>query len=122
MDSKIVARMIAALALGAAMTAAFMALRGNGSQDASSPRSAHPGGEPARIELARCRDIGMAAIEDEACRKVWAENRRRFLGPSRPAAPYVVPSIERDQSRPLAVQPSTPPGAEDQHHLETVSP
>ncbi|TIO07776.1 putative entry exclusion protein TrbK-alt [Mesorhizobium sp.] len=116
MDPKIAARMIAVLALGAAMTAAFMALRGNGSQDASSPRSARPGGEPAAIELARCRDIGMAAIDDEACRKMWAKNRRRFLGSSRPATPYVAPSIENDQSRPL------PSGAKNQSHPGTLTP
>jgi conjugative transfer region protein TrbK len=119
MNLKIAALMTVVLALGAAMTAAFMALRGDGSQDASSPRSAHPGGEPAKIELARCRDIGMAAIADEACSKAWAENRRHFL---RPSAPYVPPSAEEDQSRLLPLQPSTPPGAEDQLHPETVAP
>src|SRR6266498_5168430 len=98
MDLKIAARMTAVLVLGAAMTAAFMALRGNGSQEASSPRSPRPGGEPAKVELARCRAIGMAAIADEACRKAWAENRRRFLQPSQPAAPYAVPSVAKDQS------------------------
>lgn len=122
MDLKIAARMTAVLALGAAMTAAFMALRGDGSQDASSPRSAYPGGEPAKVELERCRDIGMAAIADEACRKAWAENRRRFLRPSRSATPYAVPSIEKDQSRLVPLQPPTSPGAENQLHPETVAP
>jgi conjugative transfer region protein TrbK len=123
MDLKIAARMTAVLALGAAMTAAFMALRGDGSQDASSPRSAHPGGEPARVELARCRDIGMAAIADEACRKAWVENRRRFLQPTQHVSPYAVPSVEKkDQSRLLPLQSSTPPAAEDQLHPETVAP
>lgn len=117
MDLKIAARMTAVLALVAAMTAAFMVLRGDGSQDASPPRSAHPGGEPANLELARCRDIGMAAIADEACRKVWADSRRRFLRPSRPATPYAAPSIEKDQSR---LQPSMPP--RQQLQPETVAP
>ncbi|TIU45600.1 MAG: conjugal transfer protein TrbK [Mesorhizobium sp.] len=121
MDLKIAARITAVLALGAAMTAAFMALRGDGSLDASSPRSAHPGGEPARVELERCRDIGMAAIADEACRKAWAENRRRFLQPSRPVAPYAVPSVGKDQSRLLPPQPSAAPGAEEQRHPDTVA-
>ncbi|MBZ9801167.1 putative entry exclusion protein TrbK-alt [Mesorhizobium sp. ES1-6] len=122
MDPRIAARMTAVIAFGAAMTAAFMVLRGDGSQDASSPRSAHPGGEPAKVELARCRDIGMAAVSDEVCRKLWAENRRRFLHPSRPVAPYAVPSVEKDQSRLLPLQPSTPPGTEDELHPNTVSP
>ena len=109
MDLKIAARMTAVLALGAAMTAAFMALRGDGSQDASSPRSAHPGGEPATVELARCRAIGMAALSDETCRKAWAEDRRRFLQPSRPVTPFAAPAAGKDQSRLLPLQPSTPP-------------
>ncbi|MER8961169.1 putative entry exclusion protein TrbK-alt [Mesorhizobium sp. M0701] len=119
MDLKIAARMTAVLALGAAMTAAFMALRGDGSQDASSPRSAHPGGEPAGAELARCRNIGMAAIADEVCRRAWAQNRRRFLRPAQPATPNAIPSIEKDQSRLLPLQPSMP--QEDQRRPNTVT-
>lgn len=122
MDLKIAARMTAVLALCAAMTAAFVVLCGDGSRDASSPRSAHPGGEPATVELARCRDIGMAAVADEACKRVWAESRRRFLRPSRPVAPYAVPSADKDQSRLLPLQPATPPGTEDQLRPNTVSP
>lgn len=122
MDLKIAARMTAVLALGAAMTAAFMALRGDGSQDASSPRSAHPGGEPERVELARCRDIGMAAVSDEVCRKAWAENRRRFLRPTKTVTPYAVPSVGKDHSRLLPLQPSTSPGTEDQYRPNTVAP
>jgi conjugative transfer region protein TrbK len=30
-------------------------------------------------ELAHCRAIGIAAIEDAACKAAWAENRRRFF-------------------------------------------
>ena len=100
MNPKIAARMITVFALCAAMIAAFMALRSNGSQDASSPRSAHSGGEPDQGELARCRLIGMAAAHDAACRKVWAENRRRFFGTDTPAA------LER--SRPPANQTVSP--------------
>ncbi|MER9236358.1 putative entry exclusion protein TrbK-alt [Mesorhizobium sp. M0622] len=122
MDLKIAARITAVLALGAAMTAASMALRGDGSQDASSPRSAHPGGEPAGVELARCRAIGMAAVDDKACRKAWAQSRRRFLQPSRPIAPNAAPWIEKDQSRMLPLQPPTPPRAEDRPHPEAVAP
>ncbi|MER8764510.1 putative entry exclusion protein TrbK-alt [Mesorhizobium sp. M0968] len=122
MNLKIAARITAVLALGAAMTAASMALRGGGSQDASSPRSAYPGGEPASVELARCRDIGMAAIDDDACRKAWAEGRRRFLRPSRPIMPNVAPSIEKDPTRLPPLQQPTPPFAEDRPYPETVAP
>jgi len=30
-------------------------------------------------ELARCREIGMAAKDDAACEAAWAENRRWFF-------------------------------------------
>jgi conjugative transfer region protein TrbK len=122
MDLRIAARMTAVLALCAAMTAAFMVLRGDGSRDASSPRSAHPGGEPAKVELARCRDIGMAAIADGACRRAWTENRRRFLRPSRLVAPYAAPSAGKDQSRLLPHQPFTLPGADDPLQPQKVVP
>ncbi len=35
--------------------------------------------DPLADELARCRAIGMAALEDAACKAAWAENRRRFF-------------------------------------------
>ena len=35
--------------------------------------------DPSAAELARCRAIGMAALEDGACKAAWAENRRRFF-------------------------------------------
>ena len=102
MDTKIAARMIAVLALGAAMTAALMAWRGDGTEDAAPHSLRHPGGEPAESELARCRDLGIAAADDPACKKAWAENRRRFLGtrePERAAEPklerQVLPKPER---------------------------
>lgn len=122
MDRRIAARMTAVLALGAAMTAAFMVLRGDGSQDASSRRPAHPGGEPATVELARCRDIGMAAIADEVCRRVWEESRRRFLQSPQHVSSYADSSVDKDQSRLLPLQPSTSPGTEDQHRQSTVAP
>jgi conjugative transfer region protein TrbK len=84
MDARIAARMIAVLALGAAMTAAVMALRGDGTEDAAPHSLRHPGGEPANSELVRCRDLGIPAANDPTCRKAWAENRRRFLQPREP--------------------------------------
>jgi len=88
MDLKIAARMIAILAIGAAMTAAVMALRGHGpgdgTEDAPAQSLHHPGGEHARSELARRRGLGLSAADDNACRKAWAENRRRFFGGERP--------------------------------------
>lgn len=85
MDFRIAARMIAVLALGAAMTIAVVALREAGVEHTPATILHAPGGEPRplareRSELARCRDMGTAALDDPACKKAWAENRRRFLG------------------------------------------
>lgn len=91
MDLKIAGRIIAVLGLGTAMTAAVMAVRGDGtwhgSEDTPIQNLHHPGGEPARSELSRCRDLGMTAAADATCRKAWAENRRRFFGSERPERP-----------------------------------
>jgi conjugative transfer region protein TrbK len=35
--------------------------------------------DPLSRELARCREIGVAADSDPACKAAWAENRRRFF-------------------------------------------
>lgn len=92
MDTKIAARMIAVFAIGAGLTAAITALRNDEDRhDAAAPRIEHPGGDPASTsELGRCRDLGTAALEDAACRKTWAESRRRFFQinkPERPTSP-----------------------------------
>ncbi|AYM82166.1 hypothetical protein H009_17773 [Agrobacterium tumefaciens str. Cherry 2E-2-2] len=100
MDLKIAARMIAVFALGAGLTAAIATLRPADAPDATAPGIAHPGGDPARkSELARCRDLGAAALEDAACRKAWADNRRRFFRVDKPDRPPA-PKPERFETRP----------------------
>lgn len=80
MTLKIVARIVAVLALASAVIAAVAALRGSGTEVSPLLRLRDPGGDPARKELLRCRDIGKAALDDAACRRAWADSRRRFLG------------------------------------------
>lgn len=93
MDLKIAARMIAVFAIGAGLTAAIAALQNDGDRpDADAPRIERPGGDPSSVpatrrELVRCRDLGTVALEDAACRKAWAENRRRFFQINRPVRP-----------------------------------
>jgi conjugative transfer region protein TrbK len=42
--------------------------------------------DPLASDLARCRDVTVEEIEaDDTCRRVWAENRRRFFAPAKPA-------------------------------------
>ncbi len=87
MDLKIAARMIAVFALSAGLTAAIVALQDEDGADANSPRIGRSGGEPVNTGLSRCRDLGMVAADDAACRKAWAENRRRFFATDQPVAP-----------------------------------
>jgi conjugative transfer region protein TrbK len=111
MDMKIAARMLAVLALIAAMTAALMALRDQGTEDAASLSLRHPGGEPASLELTRCRDLGVAAIDDDGCKRAWAESRRRFLGldgSNRPVMPAPERFGEGDKTG-MPQKPANPP-------------
>ena len=48
--------------------------------------------DPLAGELARCRAIGMAALEDAACKAAWAENRRRFFAVGSTADHTIAPT------------------------------
>lgn len=87
MDLKIGARILAVFALGAGLAAAIVALQDEDVTDAKGSSIWRPGGEPVTTGLARCRDLGMAAADDAACRKAWADNRRRFFATDLPVAP-----------------------------------
>lgn len=53
-------------------------------RDGEGVRSSEPiaaASDPLRITLQRCQSLGDAALEDQSCLDVWAENRRRFLTP-----------------------------------------
>jgi conjugative transfer region protein TrbK len=42
--------------------------------------------DPMATDLARCRDITAEQLSvDDTCRRVWAENRRRFFAPNNKA-------------------------------------
>ncbi len=42
--------------------------------------------DPLAADLARCRDVTAEQIaSDDTCRRVWAENRRRFFAPNKPS-------------------------------------
>ncbi|SDG96211.1 putative entry exclusion protein TrbK-alt [Pelagibacterium luteolum] len=56
------------------------------------PGSVSSGSSTGDAELIRCRDLGMAAAEDESCLAAWSEEQRRFLGTERAPEP-------REQSR-----------------------
>lgn len=42
--------------------------------------------DPIAADLARCRDVTAEQLaSDDTCRRVWAENRRRFFAPNNKA-------------------------------------
>lgn len=72
---------ITAVALAAAVIVLAAVEATRAPNEAKQPvRSAVPPTDPLTAEVSRCAAIGGAALEDEACRRAWAEHRRRFLG------------------------------------------
>jgi conjugative transfer region protein TrbK len=75
------ARALGLVAVTIAMIIASVDFRDNDSGIIAATKLGFPPHEadPLADELARCRAIGMAAIEDASCKAAWAENRRRFF-------------------------------------------
>lgn len=63
--------------------------------------------DPLRGALSRCQSIGMAAAQDGACLRAWAENRRRFLAPGARPQAMIEPALA-DSSNAAAVNVSAP--------------
>jgi conjugative transfer region protein TrbK len=76
---------IAALAPMLLVTACTIKLRG----ESRGPSRASPASgiaNPPGAELERCRKITSEQVAElQGCRLIWAENRRRFLGPKKAA-------------------------------------
>ena len=55
--------------------------------------------DPLAVALGRCNTVTPAEPRDEACERAWAENRRRFLGPTRavPGAGATQPATTGDR-------------------------
>jgi conjugative transfer region protein TrbK len=75
------ARALGLVAVTIAMIMASVHFRDNDSGIVAATKLDFPahGADPLADQLARCRAIGMAALEDAACKAAWAENRRRFF-------------------------------------------
>jgi conjugative transfer region protein TrbK len=75
------ARALGLVAVTIAMIMASVHLRDNDTGIVAAAKLGFPVHEtdPLAYEIARCHAIGMAALEDAACRAAWAENRRRFF-------------------------------------------
>ncbi len=82
----------AALVLAAGAVAA-MRVGGGGPAGEKKEVRVHPRpDDPLAADLLRCAELGRAAQGDWLCKRIWAENRERFLKPASPAP-------AKDQSR-----------------------
>src|SRR6266852_1362209 len=102
------------------VAACAIKLRGDEEQASSaSPASEDP--NPLAAELARCRSVTPEQKDAlEECRRVWAEQRRQFLGQSKTLSPtshpddsapnigFPAPGPRKDQSRLPQGWPSIP--------------
>ncbi|TPI57409.1 conjugal transfer protein TrbK [Mesorhizobium sp. B3-1-7] len=82
MDGKTLARIVAVVFVAVAMTAT--ALEMSRKEDKPAGEGAHiPAASvsnPLRDGLRRCQALGEAALRDDGCARLWAEQRDRFLG------------------------------------------
>ncbi|MER9955236.1 putative entry exclusion protein TrbK-alt [Mesorhizobium australicum] len=94
MDGKMLARLGAVVFVAVAITATAIQLTRKEDRPATSSvgRSGAATADPLRGELIRCQGLGESGTRDPACLRAWAENRRRFLAPARPA-------IDRPEAR-----------------------
>jgi conjugative transfer region protein TrbK len=53
-----------------------------------------------QAELQRCQLLGKATLDDAACAKVWAENRRRFFGSEFGVSAKANPPFKNEQRAP----------------------
>lgn len=114
------ARVAAVALVVVAGAAAVMRLGGGGpAGEKNEEVRVHPRpDDPLAADLLRCAEFGRAAQDDWLCKRVWAENRERFLAPSKPAQPgkpvemfpTLPPALPKDQSRLQNGAPAPAPG------------
>ncbi|QKD05351.1 putative entry exclusion protein TrbK-alt [Mesorhizobium loti] len=87
MDGKTLARMVAVIFVAGAVTAAALGKSRNYNKPAG--ESAHTTAglipNPLHDGLRRCQILGEAALRDDGCARLWAEQRDRFLGLKEPS-------------------------------------
>lgn len=88
-DIPVLARAVAVVLLGLAVLMVVIHGGGERPEFITSIDPATIETTPLQTELARCKDLGMAAADDARCKAAWAESRARFLrtDPSSPVAP-----------------------------------
>ncbi|MBZ9822027.1 putative entry exclusion protein TrbK-alt [Mesorhizobium sp. CA4] len=82
MDGKTLARVVAVVFVAVAMTATALEMsRKEDKRVGEGPRTAAASvPNPLRDGLRRCQSLGEAALRDDGCARLWAEQRDRFLG------------------------------------------
>ena len=87
MDSKLLARVGAAVFVGLAFAMTLVQMREEPNpQPDSSPIAWVPDGDPLPLQIKDCAEMGELALSSPDCRAAWAEKRRRFLGVDHPEA------------------------------------
>jgi conjugative transfer region protein TrbK len=105
MDGKTLARIGAVVFVAIAVTATAIEMTRKGDRQNSPVTQAHSllEQDPLGAELARCSGMGEAGARDPSCLKIWAENRRRFLGEPAPTPAPTTPT-----PTPTTLFPSAP--------------
>jgi conjugative transfer region protein TrbK len=87
MDGKTLARMVAVIFVAAAITAAMLGLSRKEDKPAGEGARTTAGlmPNPLREGLRRCQVLGEAALRDDGCARLWAEQRDRFLSLKEPS-------------------------------------
>ena len=81
MDSKLLARVGAAVFVGLAFAMTLVQMREEPAPRADSvPIAWVPDGDPLPLQIKACAEMGELALSSPDCRAAWAEKRRRFLG------------------------------------------
>nr|WIE91277.1 putative entry exclusion protein TrbK-alt [Mesorhizobium sp. WSM4875] len=101
MDGKTLARLVAVIFVAAAIAAAALSMSRKENRPAGEEPRAEAGfaPNPLRDGLRRCQALGEAALRDDGCARLWAEQRDRFLGLKEPSGR---PTAEPDAAEPPA--------------------
>ncbi|AZO25043.1 conjugal transfer protein TrbK [Mesorhizobium sp. M1E.F.Ca.ET.045.02.1.1] len=88
MDGKTLARIVAVIFAAVAVTATALEMsrkeNKSAGQGSRTPAGSMP--NPLRDSLRRCQVLGEAALRNDGCAHLWAEQRDRFLGLEKPTA------------------------------------
>jgi conjugative transfer region protein TrbK len=113
--------MVAGVAVMVLVVAACAIKLRDDEDQTSSASSASPDADPLAAELARCRRVTPEQTDAlKACRRIWVEQRRQFLGQSKTPSPtshpddsapnigFPAPGPRKDKSRLPQGWPSIP--------------